>query len=119
MNDTTAIEDTRVTRRYFRKFERITQHMVRVAGVMEAEGSLSKDEVEVLGRYIAGLTFTFRALAMKYLFAGRVTGAGKLMFDFRESGFPAAAEIRELSVDASQLERHMANSQSADVLKDQ
>ncbi|MEM8593127.1 MAG: hypothetical protein AAGF13_11430 [Pseudomonadota bacterium] len=118
MNDTTPIEDTRVTRRYFRKFERITQHMVRVAGVMEAEGSLTEAEVRVLSRYIVGLTYTFRALAMKYLFAGRVSGAGKLMFDFRESGFPAAAELMELSVDASQLERHLAGSEDVDTLKD-
>ncbi|MEO0675943.1 MAG: hypothetical protein AAFZ02_00160 [Pseudomonadota bacterium] len=118
MNDTTPIEDTRVTRRYFRKFERITQHMVRVAGVMEAEGTLSKAEVDVLSRYILGLTYTFRALSMKYLFAGRVSGAGKLMFDFRESGFPAAAELLELSVDASQVERHLAGSEDADTLKD-
>ena len=96
MNDTTPIEDTRVTRRYFAKFERITQHMVRVAGVMEAEGALTKNEVEVLSRYIAGLTYTFRALSLKYLFAGRVSGAGKLMFDFKESGFPAAAELMEI-----------------------
>ena len=118
MNDTTPIQDTRVTRRYFAKFERITQHMGRVAGVMEAEGALTKTEVEVLSRYIAGLTYTFRALSMKYLFAGRVSGAGKLMFDFRESGFPAAAELMELSVDASQLDRHLAGSENADTLKD-
>ena len=40
MNDTTPIQDTRVTRRYFAKFERITQHIGPVAGVMKAEGSL-------------------------------------------------------------------------------
>ena len=118
MNDTTPIEDTRVTRRYFRKFERITQHMGRVAGVMEAEGQLTKVEVEVLSRYIAGLTYTFRALSMKYLFAGRISGAGKLMFDFRESGFPAAAELMEMSVDANQVDRHLAGSDTVEVLKD-
>lgn len=118
MNDTTPIEDTRVTRRYFRKFERITQHMGRVAGVMEAEGTLSKIEVEVLSRYIAGLAYTFRALSMKYLFAGRISCAGKLMIDYRESGFPAAAELLELAVDAAQLNRHLAGSESADTLKD-
>ncbi|MEM6896351.1 MAG: hypothetical protein AAF576_03170 [Pseudomonadota bacterium] len=119
MNDTTPIEDTRVTRRYFAKFERITQHMVRVAGVMEAEGALTKNEVEVLSRYIAGLTYTFRALSLKYLFAGRVSGAGKLMFDFKESGFPAAAELMELAVDASQVKRHLEGSETPEALKDQ
>lgn len=118
MNDTTPIEDTRVTRRYFRKFERITQHMARVAAVMETEGTLTKVEVDVLARYIAGLTYTFRALSMKYLFAGRISGAGKLMFDFRESGFPAAAELMEMSVDASQVDRHIAGSETAEALKD-
>ncbi|MEM6727911.1 MAG: hypothetical protein AAF618_05385 [Pseudomonadota bacterium] len=118
MNDTTAIEDTRVTRRYFRKFERITGHLARVAAMMEVDGALSKNEVAVLSRYITGLTYTFRALSMKYLFAGRVSGAGKLMFDFRESGFPAAAELMEMSVDANQVERHLAGSETTAALKD-
>ena len=35
------LEDTRVTRRYFGKFERIIGHLARVAGVLEAENRLS------------------------------------------------------------------------------
>lgn len=117
MNDTTNIHDTRVTRRYFKKFERITQHLTRVAGMMEAEGSLTKQEVEVLGRYLVGLTYTFRALGHKYLFAGRVARAGKLSFDRRESGFPIAAELMEMAVDAAQVDRHLSGTQSVDALK--
>ncbi|MGR3468044.1 MAG: hypothetical protein ACU0CI_09200 [Shimia sp.] len=119
MTDTTHIHDTRVTRRYFDKFERITGHLARVAGVLEAEGRLSKEEVKVVGRYLAGLTFTFRALGHKYLFAGRVSGAGKLSFDRRESGFPIAAELMEMAVDLSQVERHLAQSSTPERLKEQ
>ena len=76
-----SLEDTRVTRRYFAKFDRITGHLVRVAATMEAEGRLSRQDVEVLARYLVGLSLTFRALAHKYHFAGRYPHAGSLSFD--------------------------------------
>ncbi len=119
MNDKTPILDTRVTRRYFRKFERITGHLSRVAAMMEVDGSLTKDEVAVMSRYLVGLSYTFQALSYKYLFAGRVSGAGQMYFDFRESGFPVAAELIEMSVDANQVDRHLAQSDTPEKLKDQ
>ncbi len=72
--DHIGLTDPFASRRYFKKFEAITGHMTRVAGVMEAEGSLNKDEVKVLTRYGAALSYTFRALAMKYLLTGHDTG---------------------------------------------
>ncbi|MEL6608079.1 MAG: hypothetical protein AAFO93_04115 [Pseudomonadota bacterium] len=119
MTDTTPIHDMRVTRRYFAKFDRITRHLTRVAGIMEADGSLTKDEVAVLGRYLVGLTYTFQALAHKYMFAGRVARAQRLEFDRRDSGFPMAAELLEMAVDASQIDRHLAGSKTVDALKDE
>ena len=64
VNDTSAAEHVALdnlqsTRRYFEKFEAITNHLARVAGTMEAEGRLSKSDVEVMARYVLGLTFTF------------------------------------------------------------
>lgn len=119
MTDTTDIHDTRVTRRYFKKFDQITRHLTRVAGMMDADGTLNKTEVEVLGRYLVGLTYTFRALSHKYLFAGRVASAAKMSFDRKDSGFPIAAELMEMAVDASQLDRHLASTKSVEALKDQ
>ena len=58
--DATGLTDLFASRRYFRKFERILQHMTRVAGVMEAEGRLRRDEVTILTRYASALHFTFR-----------------------------------------------------------
>ena len=55
-DDRTGLTDTFVSRRYFRKFETITAHLGRVAGVMEADGQLSKDEVKVLTGYVMALT---------------------------------------------------------------
>ncbi|KPP89619.1 MAG: hypothetical protein HLUCCA08_09955 [Rhodobacteraceae bacterium HLUCCA08] len=117
--DPSQIDDTRATRRYFGKFERITGHLTRVAATMEAEGRLDRREVEVLARYLVALNFTFRALAHKYHFAGRVPHAGKLTFDRIESGFPVFAELMSMANDAAQADRHLANMRSAEALKDE
>ena len=114
-----ALEDTRVTRRYFRKFDTITRHLGRVAGVMEAEGRLDKEEVKVLARYLLGLTLTFKALAHKYHFSGRWAHAGKLNFDRVESGFPIFSELMTMANDALQAERHLRQMPKAEELKDQ
>ena len=118
-SDHAALHDTRVTRRYFQKFEKITEHLARVAAVMQAEGHVSKADVAILGRYVVGLTFTFRALSHKYLFSGRMPRAGQLSFDRRESGFPVFAELMEMANDAAQAERHMRNMPTVEALKDE
>ena len=125
MTDPTAdhvgLTDPFASRRYFRKFDAITGHMTRVAGVMEAEGSLNKDEVRVLARYGTALAFTFRALSMKYLLTGRDTGRffGSLSLDTHESGFPAAAELLTMANDAQQAGQHLENMPSGTELKNQ
>jgi len=73
-NDHAGLTDMFASRRYFAKFERITGHLNRVAAVMQAEGALRRDEVEILTTYVQGLSYTFRALSMKYLLVGRDTG---------------------------------------------
>ena len=117
--DASGLVDLFASRRYFRKFETILAHMARVAGVMEADGELSREEVKVLARYAARLNYTFRALSMKYLLVGRDTGRffGSLTIDRRESGFPTATEIRTMGNDALQAERHLAGAPSAERLK--
>ena len=113
------LEDTRVTRRYFGKFDKITTHMGRVAATMEAEGRLSRVEVEAIARYLVGLGYTFKALAHKYHFSGRLAHAGQLTFDRQESGFPVFHELMEMANDAAQAERHLAGLPSEAELKDQ
>ncbi|MBV7380740.1 hypothetical protein [Maritimibacter dapengensis] len=119
--DHTDLEDTRVTRRYFKKFEAITAHLARVAGVMETEGALNKREVEVLARYIIALGYTFRALANKYHMTGRMEGIGPgtLTFDREESGFPVHAELMQMASDAAQATKHLKTLPSQGKLKDQ
>ena len=124
VNDTSAAEHVALdnlqsTRRYFEKFEAITNHLARVAGTMEAEGRLSKSDVEVMARYVLGLTFTFRALRLKYLFSGRMPRVGQLMMDRVESGFPVFSELMEMANDAAQAEKHLAQMPSTDELKNQ
>lgn len=117
--DQVGLTDTFSSRRYFRKFETITQHLMRVAGVLEAEGALTKAEVKILTRYAMALTFTFRALSMKYLMVGRDTGRffGSLSIDVRDSGFPVATELMTMANDAQQAASHLANMPDEGALK--
>ncbi|WP_147110159.1 hypothetical protein [Tateyamaria sp. syn59] len=119
--ETSGLTDLFASRRYFKKFETITGHLARVAGVMEAEGDLNRDEVKILTRYIAELTFTFRALSQKYLLVGRDTGRvfGSLAIDKRYSGFPAAEELLTMASDAIQAGVHLDRIDPADELKKQ
>lgn len=114
-----TLEDTRVTRRYFDKFAKITGYLTKVAATMETEGRFDRKEIEVLARYLVGLNWTFTALAHKYHFAGRFAHAGKLTFDRQESGFPIYQELLEMANDALQAARHLASQPGVDDLKDQ
>ena len=115
------LKDTFASRRYFAKFQGIMQHMLRVAGVMEAEGQLTRDEVKILATYAAKLTYTFQALSWKYLLVGRETGRffGSLTVDGRDSGFPVAAELMTMANDAQQAAAHLSAMPSVEAHKDQ
>lgn len=113
------LEDTRVTRRYFGKFERITNYLTKVAATMEAEGRLGRRDIKALAGYLVGLNYTFKALAHKYHFSGRYSHAGQLTFDRVESGFPVYQELLEMANDALQAQSHLENTPSANDLKDQ
>jgi hypothetical protein len=119
--DHVGLSDMFAARRYFRKFDRITAHLARVAGVMETERRLSKGDVAVVGGYIRALDFTFQALSMKYLMTGRDTGAsfGAMAFDANESGFPVFRELLSMANDAQQARRHLRAMQSEIELKDE
>ena len=114
-----VLEDMRVTRRYFGKFAAITGHLARVAAMLEAEGRLSRPEVEAMARYLVALNITFRALAHKYHFAGRYAHAGKLTLDRIDSGFPVFSELLEMANDATQAGVHLARMPTPDALKDE
>jgi len=110
--DHAELYDTRVARRYFAKFDLISGHLGRVAGELETEGTLSRTEARVLGRYITALGATFRALSYKYLMTGRSDAALRLTFDRHESGFPVAQELMMMAVDAAQIDKHLSGSAS-------
>jgi len=119
--DHIGLTDTFASRRYFSKFEGIMKHMLNVAGVMEAEGRLLRDEVDILTRYATMLTYTFRALGLKYLLVGRDTGRffGSLTMDAKDSGFPVAGELMTMANDALQAQSHLDQMPSVDALKNQ
>jgi hypothetical protein len=112
------LADSVATRRYFRKFARLCGHLAAVAAEEQAQGRMTPQEVEALGRGLVALTLTFRALAWKYHFAGLAREAGRLTFDRVESGFPVAAEIMEMAADATQAERHLQGMPTAEEIKD-
>ncbi|MFC3181325.1 hypothetical protein [Cypionkella sinensis] len=117
-DDHQELYDTLTARRYFAKFERITRHLVRVAGEVEAEGRLTRTEARVLGRYLAALTGTFKALNYKYLMTGRAEGSPRLTFDRHDSGFPVAQELMMMALDAAQVQKHLGGMASEAELKD-
>jgi hypothetical protein len=117
-DDHHELYDTLTARRYFAKFERITGHMLRVAGEVEAEGRLTRTEARVLGRYLSAVTGTLRALSYKYLMTGRSEGAPRLTFDRHESGFPVAQELMMMALDAAQVQKHLGGMASVTELKD-
>jgi hypothetical protein len=118
VSDHHELYDTLVARRYFAKFERITGHLLRVAGEVEAEGRLTRTEAHILGQYLSALTGTFRALSHKYLMTGRAANAPKLVFDRHESGFPVAQELIMMALDAAQVQKHLGGMASEAELKD-
>ena len=117
-SDHAELYDPVIARRYFAKFDRITQHLVRVASEIEEEGRLTRTETRVLDRYLAAISATFRALNYKYLMTGRADGAPRLTFDRHESGFPVAQELMTMAVDAAQAGKHLAGMASEAELKD-
>ena len=118
VSDHTELYDTLTARRYFAKFERISGHLMRVAGEVEAEGRLSRTEAHILGQYLTALTGTFRALSHKYLMTGLAANAPKLVFDRHESGFPVAQELLMMALDAAQVQKHLGGMASEAELKD-
>ena len=69
--DHVGLTDTFTSRRYFAKFEQIVGYLPRVAAVMHSDGDLNEDEAKILTNYVQAISYTFRALSMKYLLAGR------------------------------------------------
>lgn len=118
VSDHAELYDMATARRYFTKFDRITGHLARVAGEVEKEGRLTRTEARILGRYLAGLNATFRALSYKYLMTGTPDVAVRLTFDRHESGFPVAQELMAMAVDAAQADKHLQGMASETELKD-
>lgn len=118
VSDHAELSDGAVVRRYFAKFERITGHLLRVAGEVEAEGKLTRTEAHILGRHLSRLNATFKALSNKYLMTGRADTAPRLTFDRHESGFPVAQELMTMALDAAQVQKHLGGMASQAEIKD-
>ena len=120
-HDHVGLTDAYASRRYFRKFAAITDHLARVAGVMHASDELTRDEVTILARYMTALSYSFQALSMKYLLVGRDMGRflGSLAIDVQESGFPVHRELLTMASDAQQAGKHLSGMPDVQTLKQQ
>lgn len=116
--DHAELSEALALQRYFSTFERITGHLVRVAAELESEGTLTRTETRILGRYLAALTRSLQALSLKYAMTGRAEGALGLSFDWHESGFPVAQELMQMAVDTANLAKHLSGIASVEELKD-
>lgn len=119
--DHKQLDDDIAARRYFAKFERITQMLLGVAEEMEAERSISPLDSDVLEGYVQEIAASFRALSLKYLIAGRLDGVAQrhLTIDLHESGFPVFQEIVTMANDAAQAQQHLEGLPDATRLKDE
>jgi hypothetical protein len=119
--DHKVLDDDVAARRYFAKFDRITQILLGVAEEMEAERSISPLDSDVLEGYVQAIAATFRALSLKYLIAGKLDGIGQrhLTIDLHESGFPVFQEIVTMANDSAQAQQHLDGLPDAGRLKDE
>lgn len=119
-NDHRALDDEFAARRYFAKFERITRILARLAESPEIDGVLGEAEAGILGGYIQGVAASFKALSMKYLVSGRISGPARkhLTIDLHESGFPIYQELVAMANDAAQAAQHLRGMASAEDLRD-
>jgi hypothetical protein len=119
--DHKALDDDLAARRYFAKFETITRLLGGVAEEMEKDRALSAMDADVIETYVRAVARTFKALSLKYLVSGRLSGVGQkhLTIDFHESGFPIFQEIVTMANDAAQAAKHLEGIPEADKLKDE
>ncbi|MFZ1660786.1 MAG: hypothetical protein WAT77_02410 [Paracoccaceae bacterium] len=119
--DHKVLDDDVAARRYFAKFDRITQILLGVAEEMEAERSISPLDSDVLEGYVQAIAATFRALSLKYLITGKLDGIGQrhLTIDLHESGFPVFQEIVTMANDSAQAQQHLDGLPDARQLKDE
>jgi hypothetical protein len=119
-NDHRTLDDEFAARRYFAKFERITRILARLAEGGDLEGALGATEAGIVEAYVTGIAASFRALSMKYLIAGRITGPARkhLTIDLHESGFPIYQELVAMANDAAQAAAHLRGMAPPDDLRD-
>lgn len=119
-NDHRTLDDEFAARRYFAKFERITRILARLAEGGDLEGALGATEAGIVEAYVTGIAASFRALSMKYLIAGRITGPARkhLTIDLHESGFPIYQELVAMANDAAQAGAHLRGMAPPDDLRD-
>jgi len=119
--DHRVLGDEDEARRYFAKFARITGLMASVAREMGGVGGgLAPSDSEILVGYAQAIAASFKALSLKYLIAGRITGPAQrhLTIDLHESGFPIYQELVTMANDAAQAAPQLAAMAPADEMKD-
>ena len=112
-----VLDDARLARRYFAKFDRIIGHLRGVTDLSVGERLINKREAEVLRYYLDGLNRSFTALSYKYLMTNRSPKSGKISIDKTESGFPVFSEILQLASDATQTKTRLKSLPTQDRIR--
>lgn len=102
--DIRALTDPAEVRAYFATFTEIMRHVSQIA-VKERQTAIRNGwENDILLNYLKHLDTSFNALSMKHGFAAmsRQQHPHQLEIDVVDSGFPSAAEIRRLGLDADE-----------------
>ena len=102
-----VLDSAALARRYFRKFDRIVDHLQSVVDISVEDRLIREAEGEILDLYLEDLGNSFHALSYKYLMTNRSADSGKVSIDKTDSGFPVFQEIIELAQDATQAAKHL------------
>lgn len=118
--DHRRLEAEAEARAYGAQAGRITGHIPAAMTEMVRDRLLDAGDPPVIRSYLNALTGTLDALAMKYLFAGRIEGPLRraLTIDTHESGLPVWQEVAQLAADAAQAGAELSRTPPPASIKD-
>lgn len=115
-----ALEDEPTARAFFEQVGQIADVLPAALTEMQRDGLFTTIETAVMNGYLQALSTSIRALAMKYLVAGRIDGPLRrhVTIDIHESGFPVWSEIAQTAADAAQADEELSRTPTPEAIKD-
>lgn len=115
-----ALDDELTARAFFEQVGQIADVLPAALTEMQRDGLFTTIETAVMNGYLQALSTSIRALAMKYLVAGRIDGPLRrhVTIDIHESGFPVWSEIAQTAADAAQADEELSRTPTPEAIKD-